>query len=113
MKKVVVAIAVVLTLGFTVTSCKSEQKEVKEVEKEVIEEVIEEVKEEVEKEMKTEEMAVAVYQCPMDCEDGKTYDKPGQCPTCKMDLKKQEAEGDAHEEGDGHNHESKTEEQEG
>lgn len=31
----------------------------------------------------------AVYQCPMDCEDGKTYDKPGKCPVCEMDLKKQ------------------------
>ncbi len=28
------------------------------------------------------------YQCPMDCEKGKTYAKPGSCPVCKMDLKK-------------------------
>ncbi|WP_052188101.1 heavy metal-binding domain-containing protein [Cellulophaga sp. Hel_I_12] len=28
-----------------------------------------------------------VYQCPMDCELGKTYDEPGTCPVCKMDLK--------------------------
>mgnify|MGYP000529183131 CR=1 FL=1 len=113
MKKIVVAIAVVLAVGFTVTSCKSEQKETKEVEKEVIEKV-EEVEE---KEPETEMMAVAVYQCPMDCEEGKTYDKAGQCPVCKMDLKKQEAEGDvdadAHKEGDGHNHEEGTEEKEG
>ncbi|MCY7328907.1 MAG: hypothetical protein LH618_10190 [Saprospiraceae bacterium] len=27
-----------------------------------------------------------VYICPMDCEKGKTYDQPGQCPVCKMDL---------------------------
>ncbi|MEO6759411.1 MAG: heavy metal-binding domain-containing protein, partial [Saprospiraceae bacterium] len=26
------------------------------------------------------------YLCPMDCEKGKTYDQPGQCPVCKMDL---------------------------
>lgn len=31
---------------------------------------------------------VAVYQCPMDCEHGKTYDKPGKCPVCEMDLEK-------------------------
>jgi hypothetical protein len=31
-------------------------------------------------------VAAAVYQCPMDCEHGKTYDKPGQCPVCGMDL---------------------------
>ena len=27
-----------------------------------------------------------LYQCPMDCESGKTYDKPGKCPVCEMDL---------------------------
>jgi protein SCO1/2 len=31
--------------------------------------------------------AAAVYQCPMDCEDGKTYHSEGSCPVCKMDLK--------------------------
>lgn len=30
----------------------------------------------------------AVYQCPMDCEHGKTYDKAGKCPVCEMDLEK-------------------------
>jgi len=29
-----------------------------------------------------------VYSCPMNCEGGKTYDKPGQCPVCGMDLEK-------------------------
>ena len=28
----------------------------------------------------------AVYQCPMECEGEKTYDKEGQCPVCEMDL---------------------------
>jgi hypothetical protein len=32
------------------------------------------------------QVSSAVYQCPMDCEKGKTYDKPGQCPVCGMDL---------------------------
>lgn len=27
-----------------------------------------------------------VYQCPMKCEGDKTYDEPGSCPVCKMDL---------------------------
>ncbi len=30
---------------------------------------------------------MAVYQCPMKCEGDKTYDQPGTCPVCKMDLK--------------------------
>jgi transcription initiation factor IIE alpha subunit len=28
------------------------------------------------------------YACPMDCEKGKTYDQPGKCPKCEMDLEK-------------------------
>jgi len=32
------------------------------------------------------ENAAAAYSCPMDCEKGKTYGKPGTCPECKMDL---------------------------
>ncbi len=39
---------------------------------------------------KTDATAV-VYQCPMKCEGDKTYDKPGKCPTCGMELKKMEA----------------------
>ncbi len=31
------------------------------------------------------------YQCPMKCEGDKTYDKPGKCPKCGMELKKVEA----------------------
>jgi len=27
------------------------------------------------------------YICPMNCEKGKTYDQPGTCPICHMDLK--------------------------
>lgn len=28
------------------------------------------------------------YKCPMECEGDKTYDHPGSCPICKMDLVK-------------------------
>lgn len=31
----------------------------------------------------------AKYFCPMHCEGAKTYDKPGKCPVCSMNLKKQ------------------------
>lgn len=41
---------------------------------------------------KVEETVAAVeYQCPMDCEDGKTYHEAGSCPVCKMDLKAMDA----------------------
>jgi len=29
---------------------------------------------------------LAVYECPMHCEGEKTYNEPGSCPICKMDL---------------------------
>lgn len=34
------------------------------------------------------------YICPMDCEDGKTYDKEGDCPVCGMALDESEEEED-------------------
>ena len=82
MKKIVFAVSVVLAIGFIVTSCKCEQKET--------EKTVTETKEVIEN-GDPEIMTVATYQCPMDCEKGKTYNKPGQCPVCKMDLKKQES----------------------
>lgn len=38
------------------------------------------------------EIAAAAYQCPMNCEDGKTYAEPGKCPVCKMDLMQKDQE---------------------
>lgn len=40
-----------------------------------------------ETETATHEHAGQHYQCPMDCEKGKTYEEEGKCPECKMDLK--------------------------
>lgn len=34
----------------------------------------------------------ARYICPMNCEKGKTYDKPGTCPVCHMDLEPMKAD---------------------
>ncbi|GAB4135331.1 MAG: hypothetical protein Fur0041_09300 [Bacteroidia bacterium] len=31
--------------------------------------------------------AKAAYECPMHCEGDKTYETPGKCPACGMDLK--------------------------
>jgi Cu(I)/Ag(I) efflux system membrane fusion protein len=36
----------------------------------------------------TAEAPKEVYACPMKCEGSKTYDKPGSCPVCGMDLVK-------------------------
>ena len=32
--------------------------------------------------------AELAYVCPMDCENGKTYNQPGKCPKCEMNLEK-------------------------
>ena len=51
-----------------------------------------------------------VYQCPMDCEKGKTYDEAGNCGECGMELKKvekeaeKEAQSDSDHNHEGHNH---------
>jgi len=90
MRKQVVVLAIVALAAFTFTSCKNDAKE----------------------EVKTEESshddakAVAenvLYQCPMDCEDGKSYTEEGNCPICKMALKekKVDMDGDKEHEQDG------------
>ncbi len=38
------------------------------------------------KKQKTKGSGTGVYYCPMHCEGDKTYDKPGACPVCGMDL---------------------------
>ncbi len=35
------------------------------------------------------------YICPMNCEKGKTYDQPGSCPVCNMDLEPVQAGAEA------------------
>ena len=52
-----------------------------------------------------EEHVAQIYQCPMQCEGDKTYDKPGKCPECKMDLEEiQKAEAHEHHDHEGHDH---------
>ncbi|MGB5190748.1 heavy metal-binding domain-containing protein [Robiginitalea sp.] len=69
--------ALLLTLFFAFTSCKGEKKS---------ETAPSET--EVQSEAPASDLTAEVrYQCPMDCEHGKTYDAEGKCPVCKMDLK--------------------------
>ncbi len=88
MKKTILPFALFITLGLIFTSCNETKKSESEVKEKT------EVKE-VTKTSKSSEIAMAEYQCPMQCEGDKTYDKPGTCPKCKMDLKKAEASHDA------------------
>lgn len=104
MKRLILPIAVVAMMAMTVTSCKcDEKKETEEVKTE---------HKEHNEEVEHHEIAKAIYQCPMKCEEAKTYDEPGQCPVCKMDLKEVEenVEKQEHKEDDDHDHGSETHE---
>ena len=35
---------------------------------------------------KSKEPQETKYQCPMNCEGNKTYNQPGECPVCSMQL---------------------------
>jgi uncharacterized paraquat-inducible protein A len=79
MRKILIIIALIFTSSVLFTSCKTEKKEPQK------EEVV------------TEKVA---YQCPMKCENEKTYDKEGTCPVCKMKLTKKVSESENHEHKD-------------
>lgn len=66
MKKSFVIVFAMLSMGIAVQSCNNASKEPKAGQ--------------------TDEKVQ--YQCPMDCEKGKTYENKGQCPVCGMDLEK-------------------------
>ena len=70
MKKLILMLAVITVVSFAFTSCKKDKKE-----------------EDVKTEEKADMASNEVYQCPMDCEEGKSYTEAGSCPVCKMDLK--------------------------
>lgn len=90
MKKSILLFAAIFSFAILFTACKETKKD--------------EVKEEVKIESheghghEEGEMTSGVYQCPMDCEKGKTYEAAGSCPVCGMDLKATASET-AHVEG--------------
>lgn len=84
MKKVIIVLALMLSTSVVLISCKGEKKENNETT-------------EMQEDHAADKADIAmnmVYQCPMDCEEGKTYKEEGSCPVCKMDLKKVEKEED-------------------
>ena len=85
MKKLIFVFAAFFSVAVLFTACKETKKE------EVKEEAVEMEKHEGH-DHSAEVASADVYQCPMDCEKGKTYDEAGACPVCKMDLKVQEKE---------------------
>jgi uncharacterized paraquat-inducible protein A len=92
MRKVILVLALCLGAAVTVTSCKD--KEQKHSEESYMQE-----------DTANEQASMDVYQCPMDCEKGKTYDEEGKCPVCGMALKKVETELDS-DSGHDENHDA-------
>lgn len=89
MKKSIIVFTLIFGLSMVLLSCKNNNKQTTETK--------------MNETHSSENRDIAmhdVYQCPMDCEKGKTYDEPGSCPVCKMDLQKVKKEDD-HE---GHEH---------
>lgn len=72
MRRYIIALGIIVsfTMSFSLVSCKAEKKEIKQE--------------------KVELSQKEVYQCPMDCEKGKTYKEEGKCPICHMNLRKTE-----------------------
>ena len=81
MKKLILLFVLALSVSVVTVSCKGEQKEQDATE--------------TKENHAADKADMAMndkYICPMDCEDGKTYDIAGICPKCEMDLKKVEPE---------------------
>lgn len=98
MKKTIVMFAVAALM---MVSCKEEAKD-----QNATETTVEATDEHAGHNHKEGEMHLASYACPMDCEKGKTYDAPGKCPVCEMDLVEntENHKGHDHENHEGHNH---------
>ena len=82
MKKITYIIVAIFSIAVITVSCNKGAKKAKK-----------EIKVEKQEMHNHNNMANAVYQCPMDCEHGKTYDKEGNCPVCNMKLKKVASKG--------------------
>lgn len=66
MKKLAIALCLALGLLFALPACKSAPKN---------------------GENSGNNAVAKKYQCPMKCEKDKTYDSPGKCPKCGMEMK--------------------------
>ena len=81
MKKRLFTLAIIFIFGILITSCKTSAKK-------------EHSKVQEKEHLHAEKIK---YQCPMKCEEEKTYEKKGTCPVCKMKLRKKvEQQHDAH-----------------
>ena len=94
MRRVLLLLALTFSLTLSFTSCKGEHKEAEHNEHS-----------ETHHSDAANDADLALnfeYQCPMDCEEGKTYEEEGECPKCKMALKKIDKADDEGDNDEGH-----------
>ena len=89
MKKLIKVSMLSLALVFIVLACDNVKKE-QDATKEATEQKEHAEHDESDVQDHGYETAMNTYQCPMKCEEDKTYGEEGSCPVCKMDLKKVE-----------------------
>ncbi len=99
MRRIAIASVLCLTMGLFITSCQGSKKEGTEAQSESeMHEGHKGQEAEAATHDHSEDMATAVYQCPMKCEGEKTYSEAGTCPECKMKLAEvQPADSDSEE----------------
>lgn len=87
MKKIFLVLTICLGFSLSLASCKDKDHKHSE-ETHMHDEAADAINE---KEMASK----SIYQCPMDCEKGKSYINEGSCPICKMNLKPKEVDMDS------------------
>ncbi len=89
MKRLILSLTVILSVGLLFPSCGEGETTMDETNMEHGKYHHDDDKEHEHHEKHAAEGEVN-YQCPMECEGEKVYDSPGQCPVCKMDLEEKE-----------------------
>lgn len=84
MRKTIVNALFLMSLSVVIMSCEATKKEAPLEKQDATKKIEQEINDDVHEHS---DVAGVVYQCPMKCEADKTYDEPGSCPVCKMDLK--------------------------
>ena len=90
MRKKIVNALFLMSLSVVIISCEATKKEAPLEKQDAPNKIEQEINED---EHEHNDVAGVIYQCPMKCEVDKTYEEPGSCPVCKMDLKEVETVG--------------------
>ncbi|MFP5436733.1 MAG: heavy metal-binding domain-containing protein [Bacteroidia bacterium] len=93
--KIILVLIVAAVIGLSTISCGNKEEKT----------LVDDPKEHLHKDADLHKLA---YECPMNCEKGKVYEKQGNCPVCNMKLIKvseENHEGHQHKAADHQGHE--------